>query len=77
MKNAMHMDHKEQRIRETAYHLWEEDGRPVGQAERHWEMARKIAEDAERQQMTPAARSDRVQSSKKGSRTKSKLSLRR
>ncbi len=74
MKNAMPMDRKEQRIRETAYHLWEEDGRPIGEAERHWEMARKIAEDAERQQSAPA-RADRAQGRKKGSRAKSKLSL--
>ena len=77
MKNAMPMDRKEQRIRETAYHLWEEDGRPIGQAERHWEMARKIAEDAERRQSAPAARPDRGQSGKKGSRANSKLSLAR
>jgi hypothetical protein len=77
MKNAMPMDRKEQRIRETAYHLWEEDGRPIGQAERHWEMARKIAEDAERRQPAPAARSDRGQNGKKGSRANSKLSLAR
>ncbi len=75
MNSAMHIDHKEQRIRETAYHLWEEDGRPIGQAERHWEMARKLAEDAERQKSAPAARPDRVESSKKGSRAKSKRSL--
>ena len=75
MKNAMLVDHKEQRIRETAYHLWEEDGRPIGQAERHWEMARKIAEDAERQRSSPAARPDRAPSRKKGSRAKSKLSV--
>ena len=37
----------EQLIRETAYRLWEEDGRPFGQAERHWEMAKKLTEDAE------------------------------
>ena len=77
MQNAMHMDHREQRIRETAYHLWEEDGRPVGQAERHWEMARKIAEDAERQQAAPVVKVNGAQTSKKGSGTKSKQSARR
>jgi hypothetical protein len=51
-----HVDHAEQRIRETAYRLWESDGRPAGQAERHWEMARKMAEEAERAPAPAAAR---------------------
>jgi DUF2934 family protein len=38
---------KEQLIREAAYHLWEADGRPIGQADRHWEMAMKLTEEAE------------------------------
>ena len=54
MHNALHVDHKEQRIRETAYHLWERDGRPAGQAERHWEMARRMTEDAEMQSASAA-----------------------
>ena len=29
----------DQRIRELAYRLWEEEGRPEGRAEAHWEMA--------------------------------------
>ena len=33
----------DQRIRETAYHLWEKDGRPFGQAERHWQLALRLA----------------------------------
>jgi hypothetical protein len=75
MKNAMLVDYKEQRIRETAYHLWEEDGCPIGQAERHWEMARKMAEEAERDQSTLPARPDPAPVKKKGSRAKSKLSV--
>ena len=27
---------REQRIREIAYSLWEEEGRPEGAADRHW-----------------------------------------
>jgi hypothetical protein len=41
---------EEQRIREFAYRIWEEEGFPVDQADRHWEMARDAvaAEKAER-----------------------------
>jgi hypothetical protein len=31
---------REQRIRERAFQLWIEDGRPFGKAEEHWERAR-------------------------------------
>jgi hypothetical protein len=33
------MTDKERRIREAAYCLWEEEGRPEGQARRHWATA--------------------------------------
>jgi Protein of unknown function (DUF2934) len=33
------MADKKQRIREAAYRIWEEEGYPAGQADRHWEMA--------------------------------------
>jgi hypothetical protein len=32
---------REQRIRELAYAPWEQEGRPEGQAEHHWQMAEK------------------------------------
>ncbi len=37
----------ERRIRERAYALWEEDGRPEGRADEYWERARRFiaAED--------------------------------
>lgn len=38
------MSADEKRIREFAYQIWESEGKPVGQEERHWEMARKLAE---------------------------------
>lgn len=44
------MSSEEQRIREFAYQIWQSEGCPHGQDERHWEMARKLVE-AER---TPA-----------------------
>jgi hypothetical protein len=33
------MNNREQRIREHAYSLWENEGRPDGDAERHWQIA--------------------------------------
>lgn len=30
-------------IRELAYQIWESEGRPEGEAERHWEMALKLS----------------------------------
>lgn len=38
------MSHDEQRIREFAFQIWESEGKPSGQAERHWQMACKLAE---------------------------------
>jgi hypothetical protein len=38
------MSADEKRIREFAYQIWESEGQPSGQEERHWEMARKLAE---------------------------------
>lgn len=32
----------EQRVRERAYHLWEADGRPDGNADDYWERAREL-----------------------------------
>jgi Protein of unknown function (DUF2934) len=49
----------EHTIRETAYHLWENDGRPTGQDHRHWEMAKRIAEQATLSKSAPAAAAPR------------------
>ncbi|RCI72392.1 DUF2934 domain-containing protein, partial [Pseudomonas aeruginosa] len=38
------MSADEKRIREFAYQIWESAGCPDGQAERHWAMARQLAE---------------------------------
>ncbi|MDF0730916.1 DUF2934 domain-containing protein [Pseudomonas entomophila] len=38
------MSVEEKRIREFAYQIWESEGKPEGQEERHWDMARKLAE---------------------------------
>lgn len=44
------MNGNEHRIREVAFSLWEQEGYPDGQAERHWRMAEEMIEkeDAER-----------------------------
>ena len=34
------MTNRDQRIRELAHRLWEQEGRPGSQEKRHWEMAR-------------------------------------
>ena len=33
---------RERRVRETAYFLWEDEGRPEGEAERHWPAAEEL-----------------------------------
>jgi hypothetical protein len=45
------MDDREQRIREIAYFLWEEEGYPDGRADQHWAAAEAVvdAQDAERE----------------------------
>ena len=42
-KNPLENDpHREHRIRERAYHLWEQDGRPAGRDLDYWERAREL-----------------------------------
>lgn len=38
------MNINEHRVREFAYQIWESEGKPQGQASRHWEMACKLAD---------------------------------
>ena len=35
---------REQRLRERSYRIWEQEGRPDGQAERHWNWIRGFEE---------------------------------
>jgi Protein of unknown function (DUF2934) len=79
MKNAMAMDNKEQHIRETAYRLWEQDGRPHGQAQRHWDLAQKLAGNAAEvapQQSAPPARPARETSAKTAAPARKRSSAR-
>jgi hypothetical protein len=38
------MDGREQRIREVAHRLWEQEGWPADQDKRHWEMAERMVD---------------------------------
>ena len=39
------MSKEDKRIRELAHQIWESEGKPDGAHDRHWEMARKLAEE--------------------------------
>jgi hypothetical protein len=43
------MDDREKRIAELAFSLWEREGCPEGQAERHWHIAKDLIAKEDRQ----------------------------
>jgi hypothetical protein len=45
----------EEQIREIAYLIWEQAGRPAGQADWHWEMAKQAGASAEPKRAKPKA----------------------
>jgi hypothetical protein len=49
------IEDREERIREKAHKIWEEQGRPEGQAEAHWDMASELVaiEDSQMATTTP------------------------
>jgi hypothetical protein len=50
----------EQRIRELAYQIWEAEGCPDGEQDRHWSLASRLASEAVRAETpAPAARVSR------------------
>jgi hypothetical protein len=49
------MDDRDQRIREIAYHLWEQEGCPESQADRHWAAAVAIVEEQDAEDAGGAA----------------------
>ncbi|MBV9287609.1 MAG: DUF2934 domain-containing protein [Hyphomicrobiales bacterium] len=57
---------REQRVREIAYGLWEEEGCPDGEHERHWLTAESLfnAEKAERDEVRGEAASEAAASFK-------------
>ena len=59
-KNNEEAGHREQRIRELAYQMWEAEGRPEGRAEHYWNRAQELIEDESQSAYPPAAsRGDR------------------
>ena len=44
---------REERIRQRAYQLWEEDGAPERRAEEYWHRARELIEQEERAKSPP------------------------
>ena len=48
------MNQDQQRIRELAYQIWESEGRPSGQEERHWQMACKLLQSEQQGDLQPA-----------------------
>ena len=67
------MNGNEQRIREVAFYLWEQEGYPDGEAERHWRMAKEMIEqeDAERREQEgepPGDRAEEASDSRDGGR---------
>jgi hypothetical protein len=49
------MTNRDQRIRELAHRLWEQEGRPGGQEKRHWEMAERIVDAGEHASPSPGS----------------------
>ena len=45
-------DDREERIRRKAHQIWEDQGRPEGQAEAHWDMASELVAIEESQMST-------------------------
>jgi hypothetical protein len=42
----------DERIRRKAHEIWEQEGRPEGRADAHWEMARELLAQEQNQQTT-------------------------
>lgn len=49
------MTDREERIRQLAHRIWESEGRPAGQAQRHWRMAEKLVDAEPTAPAQPAA----------------------
>jgi hypothetical protein len=52
------MRNKEERIRERAYQLWEEAGRPAGRQEEHWRQAKLEVEEEAALTLSPRGTPD-------------------
>jgi hypothetical protein len=47
---------RDQRIRERAYRIWEEEGQPEGRQEEHWRRAEAEISEEEAQSLSPSGR---------------------
>lgn len=54
------MSADERRIGEFAYQIWETEGKPEGQHERHWEMASKLVDAEARSEPQPLVPPQRI-----------------
>jgi len=59
------MNDRDHRTREIAYFIWEEEGRPEGQADRHWLTAQSIVEPAVQALPETAKKADDLEAIKK------------
>jgi len=66
MNDVMDIDSFEQRVRDRAYALWENEGRPVGRDAEHW----RLSEEATLAEMMEAVPMQKVAKSKATSRKK-------
>jgi DUF2934 family protein len=56
----MSQGERERRIAELAHRIWEAEGRPDGQAQRHWAMAERLIEASEHVEALPGAARERL-----------------
>ncbi len=56
---------REKRIRELAYAIWQQEGRPEGRAEEHWRMAETAVEAMERAEVEITLQTDGVPKDKR------------
>jgi hypothetical protein len=54
-KHSEDAAHREERIRDRAYRMWESDGRPEGRAEDYWNRAKELIEDENLSAYPPSA----------------------
>lgn len=59
------MTNDEKRIRELAHQIWESEGKPEGQSERHWEMACKLLQSEQQGELQPSPTKARKPRTKK------------
>ena len=59
------MTNDEQHIRELAHQIWESEGKPEGQSERHWQLACKLLQSEQQGDLQPSPAKTRKPRSRK------------